>query len=178
MKQTIDRKYGSHLPLLTAIMDVTHGPVLELGMGMYSSPLLDMMCNVQDRRLWSFDSDKEWFGVNEKLKNGNKHEVIFVNSWDDFNSKIVDDMIEMNGGKVFSVAFVDEKPAKHRKESIKLLANKAIFVVVHDTEPESDRFFKYSWVEKLFKYRYDYTKMKPHTSIFSNFVDPHSILRA
>lgn len=158
--------YGTHMPILARIMDITEGPVLELGMGIYSTPLLDMMCAVKKRMLISYDNDPVWFKENEKWAS-DYHKVIFVdeNGWEQI-------MIDYAyGAPHWTVVLVDHKPAKQRIKEIKRLANKADYILIHDSEPESDRFFKYSWIYKLFKYRYDYTKCRPNTTVLSNFVD-------
>jgi hypothetical protein len=59
--------YGTHIaPLLTAVL-ATDGPVLELGCGDFSTPLLHAICAKQNRLLVSTDTDKAWlelFNVN------------------------------------------------------------------------------------------------------------------
>lgn len=157
--------YGSHLTVLSRIMEKTHGNVLELGMGLYSTPLLHTLCALQNRKLVSYDCDHEWFDENKKWAS-KLHEVKFV-KFEEWAAADFDTI-----GKHWSVAFVDHKPAKRRKDDIKRLANIATFVVIHDTEPESDRYFKYSWMEKYFKFKYQYSGLRPFTSVWSNFVDP------
>jgi hypothetical protein len=165
--------YGSHLPFLSRIIDITSGPVLELGMGLYSSPFLHTICFLQNRELVSIDSDPQWYEENKKMES-DLHKVIFV---DDFDQYEVNRSNDFKESRHWSVAFVDHKPAKRRKEEIKRLAHCANFVVIHDTEPESDKFFKYSWVYKLYKYRFDYTALRPNTSVLSNFIDVERVLR-
>lgn len=152
------------MPILARIMDLTDGPVLELGMGIYSTPLMDLMCAETKRELVSYDNDPVWFEENKKWES-DYHHVEFVEDWDKIN-------IERH----WSVALVDHKPAKRRKVEITRLVKYANFVIIHDSEPISDKFFKYSWIYKHFKYRYDYTKCRPHTTILSNFVDLNSLL--
>lgn len=156
--------YGSHLPILARVMDITDGPVLELGMGIYSTPLLDLMCHESKRELISFDNDPIWFNENKKWES-DYHKVYFVEDWD---------KILLN--RHWSAALVDHKPARRRMHEIRRLAKIANFVIVHDTEPESDRFFKYSWIWKYYKYRFDYTKCRPNTTVLSNFVDLTKLL--
>ncbi len=152
--------YGSHMPILARIMDQTEGQVLELGMGLFSTPLLDLMCAEKKRPLFSYDNDPVWFKENRKWES-DYHKVFFVEDWDTVP-------IEKEH---WSVAFVDHKPARRRRAEIKRLAKHADFVIIHDSEPESDKFFKYSWVYKHFKYRYDYTNCRPHTTVLSNTFD-------
>lgn len=149
-------------------MELTHGDVLELGMGLYSTPLLHTLCALQDRILVSIDNDSKWFKENQKWATG-LHSVSLVKDWNE--------MLCDADSTHWSVVFIDEKPAKNRIKSIKKFANFANFIVIHDSEPESDRYFKYSWIYKLFKYRYDYTALRPHTTVLSNFIDVNSLLK-
>jgi hypothetical protein len=154
------------MPILARVMDVSAGPVLELGMGIYSTPLLDIMCHETKRKLVSYDSDPKWYDQNKEWKS-EYHTVNFIPN-DDWDWCYLDHRYINTH---WSVVFTDEKPAKNRIKSIKHFANKANFIVIHDSEPESDRFFKYSWIYPMFKYRYDYTKCRPNTTVLSNFVD-------
>lgn len=151
--------YGSHLPILARIMDLCDGPVLEMGMGLYSTPLLDLMCHESKRQLVSYDSDPVWFKENEKWAS-DYHQVKFVEDWDQAD-------IEHT---FWSVAFLDHKPAIRRKGDAHRIANNALYVILHDSEPESNKYFRYTWIYKYFKYRYDYTNCRPHTVVLSNFI--------
>lgn len=162
--------YGSHMPILARIVDLTDGAILEIGMGIYSTPLLDLMCAEKKRTLVSFDNDAEWFKENEKWES-DYHKVIFVpnEDWDDRVTKLMDE-------NYWDVVFIDHKPAKRRIKEVVRLKDKAKFILIHDSEPESDRFFKYSWIYKHFKYVYQYTNCRPNTAILSNFVDIEALL--
>ena len=151
--------YASHLPILTRIMDITDGPVLELGMGLWSTPILDLMCRETGRELISFDNDPKWFESNKQWES-DYHKFYFVEDWN-----------EIFINRHWSVAFVDHRPAIRRIEEIKRLQKIANYIIIHDSEPEQDKFFKYSRIYDLFRYRLNYTKCKPHTTILSNFVD-------
>ncbi len=152
--------YGSHMPILARIMDISDGPVLEMGMGLYSTPLLDLMCRETKRRLVSYDNDPNWFAENEKWKS-DYHEVYFVTDWDEADIE----------NTHWSVAMIDHKPAARRKDDVRRIINSADYILIHDSEPEMNKFFRYTWIYKFFKYRYDYTKCRPHTTVLSNFID-------
>lgn len=154
-------QWGTHLPILTRIMDVTDGPVLELGTGVWSTPVLDFMCRETKRKLVSYDNDPVWFEPNKKQWQSDFHDIKLVVDW---NKADIDSIH-------WSVVLVDHKPAKRRMKDIKRLANNANFILIHDSEPESDRFFKYSWIYKYFKYRFDYIRCRPNTTVLSNFID-------
>ena len=153
--------YGSHMPVISRFMEATTGPVLELGMGIYSTPLLDLLCHEEKRELVSYDDDEKWFKENSEWES-DYHKVNFTDNYDKIDIE----------SKHWSVVLVDHKPALRRIVEIKRLANNADYVIIHDSEPECDKFFKYSKIYPLFKYRYNYTKCRPNTTILSNFFDP------
>jgi hypothetical protein len=164
------------MPILARVVELTDGPIIELGMGMYSTPLLDLMCAEKKRELISFDNDPEWFDENKKWAS-DYHMVYFVEDWDaDKNLKSILEDYPDDLHPLIAVALVDHKPAKRRNHEIKRLAKRCKFVLIHDSEPESNRYFKYTWIYKYFKYRFDYTKTRPHTTVLSNFVDVKKLL--
>jgi hypothetical protein len=75
--------------------------------------------------------------------------------------------INPNGDR-YGTVFVDNSPASQRLPMIQRFADKAECLVVHDTEDK-----QYDIEEELnkFKYRYDYTKVTPHTTVVSNVND-------
>jgi len=155
----IFKHWGSHLPVLMKVLSITEGPVLEMGMGLYSTPYLHWAC-FEKRELVSYDNDPKYFHMNEDYR-GEGHEVSFVEDW----SKI--DIV-----KPWDVAFFDEGPAEVRAINLMKVANIAKYIVVHDTQWREDKHYHYKeLVFPFFKYRYDYIKTKPHTSVLSNIVD-------
>jgi len=158
--------YCSHLPILIKTIQRSEGPVLELGSGPFSTPVLHWLCHSMDRRLTSYDNDPEYFEPNSAFANKN-HEMLFVKEWDD--AKITD--------QHWGVAFLDHAPAERRKEDAKRLANNVDFLVMHDSENSKDQYFGYSEIYPLFKYRYNYRKGSPFTVVLSNFKDVVKILR-
>ena len=152
--------WSSHLPILIKVLMITDGPVLELGSGLFSTPVMYWLCKSQNREFVSYENYKEYF---ELVKNFNKRKqkVLLIKNWDE--AKIE--------GTHWSLALVDHAPARRRRTEVKRLAHTANFVVVHDTEPESDKWYKYAGPFALYKYRYDWTKAKPYTSVLSNFID-------
>lgn len=156
--------YGSHMPVIARVVEATQGPILELGMGIYSTPLLDLMCHEEKRSLTSFDDDPIWFEENKEWES-DYHKVHFVDNYDKADIE----------NTHWSVAFIDHKPALRRITEIARLAHNADYLIIHDTEPECDRFFRYSKIYPLFEYRFDYTLCRPNTTILSNFFDPKKL---
>ena len=55
-----DSYYGSNSIPLTAAALLTDGDLLELGMGLFSTPLLHEIAADSDRNLVSIDTDPNW----------------------------------------------------------------------------------------------------------------------
>lgn len=116
--------WDSHLPLLLAAFEATHGPVLELGVGHCSTPLLHALCHATKRPLLSLESNVVWrdqFGGLETAE----HEIRLLDGWSGWESAYA----EQDWGLVF----VDESPSEHRAEVLAKVAGSTV-AVVHDAE--------------------------------------------
>jgi len=151
------KKWSSHLPILINLINITNGPVLELGAGLYSTPFLHWAC--RDRYLESYENDKNYFNIINEFSDEN-HKIYFVENWDNI------DII-----KYWEIVFIDLSPATKRKDMAKKLAKLAKYIILHDTEKKHDNEYKYDEIYSLFKYRYDYTKTNPNTTVLSNYID-------
>ena len=151
-----DSLWASHIPVLVRALQITTGPVLEVGAGMMSTPLLHTMCADQGRKLVSYDNDNRYVDLLRKFRNAD-HEITLVTDWEEIDEKIksID----------WGIAFIDHKPEGRRNEEIKKLANNAEFIIVHDS---NDPAYHYEKIYSLFKYRFDYTKPQQHTMVLSN----------
>lgn|SRR3989344_1801803 len=164
MPRIFVRKYspdwGSHFPVLIKILEVSDGTVLELGTGVFSTPLLHTLCQVRNRQLVSYESDPYYVERHSDFITP-LHQINLVTNWDDV--KIEDTL--------WDVAFIDHKPERRRKIEVERLANTAKYIILHDSETRNDKLYKYSETYSLFKYRFDYTACYPHTTVLSNLID-------
>jgi hypothetical protein len=151
--------YGTHLPFLIRIMEQTSGRVAEFGAGTFSTPYLHWKTYLQNRKLISFENDERMFAMFEGYKT-DWHEIIRVADWD---------AIDLSGK--WSVALIDHKPKLRRIEEIKRLADTCDYIIVHDTEGRREREFHYQDTLAMFKYRKDFTLVRPHTCVVSNLVN-------
>jgi len=154
-----DIGFGSHLPILIKIVGMTTGPILELGMGMYSTPFLHWACFNAKRKLVSLDSDYECYTINRSYGRSDYHEVRFVQNWDE---------VDLAG--FWDVVLIDHERDRRIYE-IQKVVNSANYIIVHDSEGRRDKYYKYSQIYPLFKYRYDFAKITPFTVVLSNFKD-------
>lgn len=151
-----DELFASHIPVLTKIIDLSEGPILELGLG-FSTMIIDMMCRSSKRPVVSYENDLEWYKKNFKYASG-FHKILFANDWD----KIDIDSTH------WSVVLIDHRPGLRRKVEVERLKDNADYLILHDSEPEKNKYYLYTDIYPLFKYRYDYTKCMPFTTVLSN----------
>jgi hypothetical protein len=154
--------WASHLPVLIKILQISDGPVLELGSGIFSTPVMHWLCLESKRRLITYEDVPDYYNMIKRFSYG-MHEIKLIEDWD----KIPIDNVH------WGVVFVDHNPPERRKIEIARLANIADYIIVHDTESQMDAetgFIKESF--PLFKYSYNYKRQKPYTSVLSNFIDP------
>lgn len=168
-----DAGVGSHFPVLAAAVARTHGPVLECGMGYWSTPMLHMMCQdhdagtgFYDRHIWSLETDLDWMIKFSHLQSKTHHHFhVLQAKWLDALSN---PRIDINP---WSVAFIDNAPGESRVEIISALKDKAHFIVAHDTEadiPPSGGNYGWKKLEGLFKYETIFKDFRPWTTVYSD----------
>lgn len=155
MKMSV--RYGSHMPVLMKIFSLTNGPILELGTGLYSTPYLHFACLPTNRKLVSCDNDESWIR-NFKDYRTDFHEVNLIDDWG---------KLDTSGD--WDIVLVDHGPDERRHIEAKRFANKAKYIILHDSNPEYDYLYKYSEIYPFFKYRFDNVSAHPNTTVLSNF---------
>jgi hypothetical protein len=127
---------GTHLPILKHIVELTTGPVLEMGMGYNSTPILHEMC--KERLLVSLDSQTEWV---EKFADfrSYQHKIQTISSWDD-TARYLQTIY-------WDVVFIDHWPCERRIIDMRLLMHNTRFMVVHDTEPRAAHVYNYELIQ-------------------------------
>ncbi len=148
-------RYGTHYPVLATAVSRTKGPVLELGGGFFSTPMLHLMC-APDRRLVTIETSPEWYAKSTDLKTA-WHEIYLIEPGEEDNLKLIDEV-------EWGVVFIDHSPTKRRIIDINRFKNKTHFMVVHDTEAGC---YNYEPTFKTFRYRWDWKRWKPWTSVLS-----------
>lgn len=107
---------GSHVSLLAAVVAIARpGPVLELGVGECSTPLLREMCKAMRRELVSVDNHPEWAAKFDACR------------WGDGNDL----------SRTWSVVFIDTSAPPTRLDLVQMFRARAEFIVVHDTDNQS-----------------------------------------
>ena len=81
------------------------------------------------------------------------------------------------GFSPIQAVFSEDEMTNHHKTYVTSLLYvdpiriKSKYIIIHDTEKRADWHYRFSEIYPLFKYRYDYKAVKPHTSVLSNLVD-------
>jgi len=169
--EDIMNRWGNHLPMLLSVIGRTWGPILEYGMGNYSTPILHEICKAMDKKLISIEeNDYEWFKKFEKY-DSEFHDLHFL------QGKELDDVNFNNIDCRWGVVLIDHDNKRRAVDLLKY-KNTADFIVMHDTELGADyhlynRNNSLEDVFNTFKYRYNYRKLSPapNTTVVSNFYD-------
>ena len=74
-------EWGSHLPILSRVLQVSTGPIMELGIGIYSTPLIHFFALEQHRHVYSYESDQRWYDAHKYWTN-DYHSFEYVTDWD------------------------------------------------------------------------------------------------
>ena len=81
MRFTLHPNRGSHLPVLLKAVQLTNGPILELGSGVCSTTFLHWMCRPYKRRLVTYENNPDHYGFANKHK-ADFHEIHCIDDWD------------------------------------------------------------------------------------------------
>lgn len=156
-------QYSTHFPVLARVIALTDGPVLEIGAGWYSTPLLSLLC--QGRRLVSLENDAKMVALLEPFKRPG-HEIRLVNDWDAAPEADEPD---------WSVVLIDHAPAERRKVDLARVAATAGMIVIHDSGVP---LYGLDVQIAAFRWRTDYKLLWPYTTVVSNVRDLQEVLYA
>lgn len=162
--------YSTHtIPLVVSAL-FTEGPILELGMGLHSTPILHKIGLDFNRFVVSVETDKKWMEKFNFYNDSETHLILLANkeNWETFGN-------DLN----CSLVFVDHLDAYQRHLDVIRFANKSKIVVAHDSEQGNSGYYFYTKAYKYFKYHLRYRtfidennkNIEVATSLFSNFVD-------
>lgn len=150
----INPEQASHLIHLIDWVKKTTGPVVELGMGFGSTPILHELC--RDRQLVSYENQIRFYNDFRKFASP-WHEIKFIEKWE---------MAEVD--QHWGLAFLDSWPGSSRAELLSRMRNHADYILIHDTEKKHDRYYHMKDTIRSFKYRATYKAWEPYTSIVSD----------
>jgi len=151
---------GTHIPILCKAFEQGDGPILEMGAGLFSTAILDMLCKVrQKRHILTLENDREWYEQTRENYQSDYHDVVFVEDWD---KAPVEDTF-------WGLVLIDHRPSYRRVADIIRLKHKAYYILVHDSELADHKVYRYDKALSHFRYHYDYKECLPNTMVFSNY---------
>jgi len=159
------KDYTTHIITVIKLLQMTTGPVLEMGSGVFSTPLLHWLCAESRRRLETYEDNVEYFQFANSFRSRN-HKIILVDDWD-----------KIDIDKHWDVVLIDHEPPEgvihpsllHRRsiDAIRL-KDQVDYIILHDSETDH---YGYSKVYPHFKYIYHWQFCRPWTTVVSNFKD-------
>lgn len=147
----LTKEYTTWMPIILKLAERTKGPILELGSGPFSTPLLHWLCAEKGRELWTYEDIPEYLEFARKFQS-RKHHIRLVEDWE---------KVDYPEG---SIALIDQ--LEKRAETSILLKDKVDYVILHDSE--APEVYGYDKVYPHFEYRYDWKFCKPYATVLSN----------
>lgn len=160
---------GTHMALLLTAVAHTRGPILEMGAGDFSTPLLHAVCSNEKRLLLTVDTSLKTLHDFIDLKNS-WHYFGYVPVYeDDWEANPNPELWNLVGNDAdWAVVFINHRPGTRRVQDIERLRSHAAIFVVHDTQEAG---YGYAPVLDTFKYKYVDTRYATQTTIVSDSID-------
>lgn len=130
--------YASHLPLLAYAAAFTTGPILELGTGDYSTPLLHQWARHSGRPVLSVESDVTWYERMKAVYGMWPHIFELVCPWTTWTPPNV----------TFGLAFIDFEPHELRPQILAKIGPQCRYIVLHDSEQPGFDFSPYAIIQR------------------------------
>lgn len=156
---SFEMETSTHFPVLMKLVNHAAGTILELGSGMFSTPLLHWMCFESKRPLLTIERHAHYMDFARRFNRGN-HAVLHVKQVEKMDFK----------GQRFGIVFIDHSPKRPRTrgDDAMLFVDKADYMVLHDAGKEGKAKYGYEQLYSHFKYRYDWEGAIPNTTVLSN----------
>jgi len=164
-KMSFPKGYSTHMALLLKVLDKSKGDVLELGGGVFSTPLLHWYCKNKNRKLITYDDEIKFYNFEHQFTS-KLHRIKLINNWDEVDASIHRGLVFIDHGGRRS----DHRTRGSRRgiDAIRF-KDSADYIVLHDTEPKAWAIYGYDKIWEHFKYKFDWDKCFPMASVVSNF---------
>ena len=198
--------YSTHQALLVSALAATRGDIMEIGAGWYSTPLVSSFSVLQERCAYTVETGEFVYALMKPLAT-ERHAILLIDGYnfdrigkfkaapgqgiqhyvirqreflEELWTRCRGERAESNPSYRLSVVFIDQAPGFLRVPAIEFFADKADFIITHDTEHVGH--YHYEPTLSSFKHRWDFRLHKPNSVIVSNFrdcscfefLDPHS----
>lgn len=151
---------STHFPMLIKAMQSSDSAIAELGSGLFSTPLIHWFDFENKRLRITYESYPHYYQFAREFASDN-HKIVFVSDWSTLKLE-----------EHYSVVLIDHSipRRKHtRGDDAIRFANIADYVILHDAGSNPDPKYGYENAYKHFRYRMDWDKEYPHTTVLSNF---------
>ena len=132
------------------------GPVLEIGVGHYSTPCLHAVCEVLGRNLVSVEANPEWLAQFTHYTT-DRHKL------DRQTDATLDELAMLRWG----VVFVDDLGGETRVKRLEKFFNSADYMLFHDYQFPQIKEDLDRWLEGKHRFTRVYDNYQPHTLIVS-----------
>jgi len=153
----VGKAHTTHMPMLIKTVQMSEGPILELGSGIFSTPLLHWLCSEHSRRLDTYESHPDYYAFAKRFQS-RYHSIHLTKDWQDIDMR-----------KHWGVVLIDHAPEERRGIDAIRLKNNADYIVLHDSELEKK--YGYDKIWEHFKYIHRWDGGTPKTTVVSNFKD-------
>jgi hypothetical protein len=187
--------YSTHQALLVAALAATKGDILEIGAGWYSTPLVSSFSVMQKRCAYTVETGEFVHALLRPLAT-ERHAILLMDGYNfdrigkfkpdpgrdrrkyvDRQREFLEELWTRSRREHadtaefyrLSVVFIDQAPGFLRVPAIEFFADKADFIITHDTEHVGH--YHYEPTMSSFKYRWDFRLHKPNSVILSNYRD-------
>ena len=161
MAFSLAKEKSTHNPMLIKTVLISGGPVLEIGAGIYSTPLLHWLCKLLGRNLVTYENNTEHCQY-AKMFVSRHHSIKLIDDWSKIDTKTH-----------WGVVFMDHNPDSRRADDVISFKDRADYIVIHDTDREDKYHMERAWPH--FKYRYTWKDCRPWTTVVSNFKNLSSL---
>lgn len=160
---------GTHMSFFLTAVAHTNGPILELGAGDYSTPLLHAVCSREKRYLMTADTSMGLLCNFLDLQRS-WHAFCYVPVYeDDLELNAKPERWDNVGGEIdWSVVIVNHRPGERRVKDIERLRSRAEIFVIHDTQEKG---YGYQAILESFKYVVVDQRYATQTIMVSDTID-------
>lgn len=118
--------FYTHQPVLYKALELSTGPVLELGCGEGSTELLHRYCAKHNRELVSVESDHSWMSPYIAKLHSPFHKFEYTSDWWSATDRFAE--------KRWGLVFIDQNTWEGRAYAFKKLKYSADYLVLHDCD--------------------------------------------
>lgn len=122
--------YATHAPYLIKLLSKIKNfnlPILELGCGYGSTPILHSFCNENKIKLITLDNNSNWINkIKTEFPESEYHTYISVYDWSIELTKLTN--------QKYALVFIDQSPWEARTLSLNMFKSLSDYIIIHDSD--------------------------------------------